>query len=328
MLYVILLIFLSMFFLAVAILPKVLSDGRQINRMNKYVSPEYINAYSSNTGEKRSREKHTYSGKSILKLIGKNLGRINVLKSYTRFIQKDIIRAGILIKGEEFLAFQLLISIIVVALTYNIRNSIAMSLPLGLVAGVAPLFYIGFKKKLRLNNFSKQLSDTIVLISNSLKAGHSFLQAIEVASNEMPDPISREFRILINEMQLGISTEEALTNLSERVENEDLELLVTAVLIQRQIGGNLSEILDNISSTIRGRVKLKGEISALTAQGRMSGIIVSLLPFALAGLLIIINPTYFTPMISNPIGIIMMLVGIVSEVIGMLLIKKIVDIKL
>ena len=133
----------------------------------------------------------------------------------------------------------------------------------------------------------------------------------QARANEMPDPISREFRILINEMQLGISTEEALTNLSERVENEDLELLVTAVLIQRQIGGNLSEILDNISSTIRGRVKLKGEISALTAQGRMSGIIVSLLPFALAGLLIIINPTYFTPMISNPIGIIMMLVGIV-----------------
>ena len=143
----------------------------------------------------------------------------------------------------------------------------------------------------------------------------------------MPDPISLEFKKLLKELRLGASTERALENLVLRVESDDLELVINAVMIQREIGGNLSEILDNISETIRERVRLKGEIRTLTAQGRISGIVVSILPIAFGFILHLLNPEYMTPLFSNPNGIMILSISFISQIIGIILVNQIVKIE-
>jgi len=192
----------------------------------------------------------------------------------------------------------------------------------------SPIIILKGKIRQRIKEISNQLGDTIILIANSLRAGYSFLQAIETVAEEMPDPIRKEFRILLKEMNLGISTEQALLNLVNRVPSRDLDLVVTAVLIQRQIGGNLSEILDNISTTIRQRVKLKGEIKTLTAQGRMSGWIIALLPVALGMILYAMNKEYIQLLFTNSLGQMMLLLAVVMELIGVIIIRGIVNIEM
>jgi tight adherence protein B len=204
--------------------------------------------------------------------------------------------------------------------------------PLPVLIGVAagyllPMLTLRIKAARRVRQFNDQLADALVLVSNSLRTGYSFLQAIELVSREMAPPIGVEFARLLKEMSLGVTTEEALANLGERVASDDLELVITAVLIQRQVGGNLAEVLDNIAGTIRERIKLKGEVRTLTAQGRISGLIIGALPFALAALLYVINPQYMMALFTHPLGIAMVVYALVSMAIGMMAVWKIVNIE-
>ncbi len=144
----------------------------------------------------------------------------------------------------------------------------------------------------RLNKFNDQLSDMLNLMVNGLRAGYSTLQALEAVSRELPSPICEEFRRVVQEMQLGISMEAALANLLRRIPSDDLDFVITAINVQREVGGNLSEILDTISFTIRERVRIKGEIRVITAQVRVSGIILSLIPVGLTVVLWFLNPEY------------------------------------
>src|SRR5665811_881539 len=155
----------------------------------------------------------------------------------------------------------------------------------------------------RLNSFNKQLPDTITLLANALRAGSSFLQAIELVVRESRPPISTEFQRVIREVNLGLPFEQALENMVRRVESEDLDLMATAISIQYQVGGNLAEILDSIAYTIRERVRIKGEIRTLTAQQRMSGYVVALLPIALVGFLTVIAPNFMAPMLDPEVNI-------------------------
>ena len=148
--------------------------------------------------------------------------------------------------------------------------------------------------------FNKQLPDTITLIANALRAGSSFLQAIELVVRESRPPVSTEFGRVIREVNLGLPFEQALENMVRRVRSDDLELMATAISIQHQVGGNLAEILDSIAYTIRERVRIKGEIRTLTAQQRLSGYVVGFLPIALAGFLFIAAPNFMEPMFLNP----------------------------
>ncbi len=166
---------------------------------------------------------------------------------------------------------------------------------LGAVIGFQiPKMYLNSTAKKRINNFDNQLSDTLNLWVNSLRSGYSVLQGMEAIATELPPPVSREFERVVQEVRLGLGMEEALNNMYNRVPSEDLDLVITAVNIQREVGGNLAEILDTISYTIRERVRIKGEVRTLTAQGRISGWVVGLLPLALAGLLYMINRPYMT----------------------------------
>ena len=205
----------------------------------------------------------------------------------------------------------------------------------GAVLGfILPRWYLRRRQGKRINQFNKQLPDTITLIANALRAGSSFLQAIELVVREARPPISTEFARVIREVNLGLPFEQALENLVRRVRSEDLELMVTAISIQYTVGGNLAEILDSIAYTIRERVRIKGEIRTLTAQQRMSGYVVAFLPIALVGFLTVIAPSFMEPMLDPevnvagiPTGIILFAIGGFMMFIGFMFIRRIVDIE-
>ncbi|HLE82017.1 MAG TPA: type II secretion system F family protein, partial [Dehalococcoidia bacterium] len=163
--------------------------------------------------------------------------------------------------------------------------------------------------------------------SNSLKSGYSFNQGLEVVTREMPSPIADEFRQVLVEMNMGGNTEEALNNLVKRVPSYDIDLMVTAFIIQRQVGGNLAEVLDNIAHTIRERIRILGEVSARTAQARLSGYVVGGMPFFLMGAISVTNPAYLAEMLASPLGIIMLGAAMGMELVGFILIQKIVTIE-
>lgn len=253
--------------------------------------------------------------------------QIFAAREFTRKVEAELLKADIPLRGEEFVMINFLIMTglggLMIAIT---RNAIIGWV--GVVIGfIVPQFVVKRIKLKRVQKFNSQIGDSLVVMSNSLRAGFSFLQAMELVSREMPAPISVEFGRTLREMNLGTPTEEALVGLTKRIESEDLDLVITAVLIQRQVGGNLAEVLDGISHTIRERIRIKGEIRTLTAQGRISGMIVGALPLAIGLVLSVINPKYIGTLFVNPIGWVMMTVGVISMTIGIALIKKIVDIK-
>jgi tight adherence protein B len=208
-------------------------------------------------------------------------------------IARDLARADLKFKvGEYFVLIG--VSIFLTALIlWFIGNRHPISAGLGAIVGAfIPGFYVRSQQKKRLQKFNDQLSDMLNLMVNGLRAGYSTMQAMEAISRELPSPISDEFRRVVQEMQIGIPMESALENLLRRIPSEDLDFVVTAINVQREVGGNLSEILDTISFTIRERVRIKGEIRVLTAQVRTSGSILSLLPFGLVVVLWFLNPEY------------------------------------
>jgi tight adherence protein B len=197
-----------------------------------------------------------------------------------------------------------------------------------------PRFWLNRRKAGRLGAFNKQLPDTITLIANALRAGSSFLQAIELVVRESRPPISTEFGRVIREVNLGLPFDQALENMVRRVRSDDLELMATAISIQHQVGGNLAEILDSIAFTIRERVRIQGEIRTLTAQQRLSGYVVGFLPIGLAAFLFIGAPGFMDPMFDNPpgllglpAGMIILFIGGFMMFIGFLAIRRIVDIE-
>jgi tight adherence protein B len=172
-------------------------------------------------------------------------------------------------------------------------NRHPVSALIGVVGGAfAPRMYVKRQQKKRLQKFNDQLSDVLNLMVNGLRAGYSTMQAMEAISKELPPPISDEFRRVVQEMQIGITMEAALQNLLRRIPSEDLDFMITAINVQREVGGNLAEILDNISYTIRERVRIKGEVRVLTSQVRTSGSVLSLIPFGLTLILWFLNPEY------------------------------------
>lgn len=183
------------------------------------------------------------------------------------------------------------------------------------------------KQKQRQDAFLKQIVDALTLMCSSLRAGYSFIQAMETVSKEMPPPIGEEFGQAVHEMSLGVTVEESLMAMVERVELDDLELLVTAVLVQRQVGGNLAEVLEKIAYTIRERIRIQGEIRTLTAQGRISGWVIGMLPMGLALMISMVNPQYMSVLITRPIGWVLLGFGLVNQLIGVLLIRKIIQIE-
>jgi tight adherence protein B len=269
-----------------------------------------------------------------------SLNRVVENRDFGANLARDIARADLHLKPSEFLAIWAA-SIVGVPVLFFVLSFVlpALGNPLFLLIGVLigflmPRFWLARRRSGRLNAFNKQLPDTITLVANALRAGSSFLQAIELVVRETRPPISIEFARVIREVNLGLPFEQALENMVRRVRSDDLELMATAIAIQHQVGGNLAEILDSIAYTIRERIRIKGEIRTLTAQQRLSGYVVAGLPIFLAGFLFVGAPGFMDPMFDSrasiiglPAGVIILALGGVMMFIGFMVIRRIVDIE-
>jgi tight adherence protein B len=242
-------------------------------------------------------------------------------------LQAILRQADLKISVYRFVTSTLIGGFVTGLLAYLFSGSlIAMLLTTGL-AMAGPFFYVMHKRRRRFRAFTEQLPDALELMTRSLQAGHSFSSALQMVATEMPEPIAREFGKTYEEQNLGLNIKAALENMAERVPILDLKLCVTAVLIQREIGGNLSEVLRNIGHTIRERFRIQGEIRVKSAQARLSGAIVSTLPFFMFFWINLVNPDYMKPMYEHPWGYWILGAGIGMQFIGWLIIKKIVNIQ-
>ncbi|MGI6035855.1 MAG: type II secretion system F family protein [Limnochordia bacterium] len=245
-----------------------------------------------------------------------------------RGLELELQKADIPLKGAEFLTLNILTFLLpLIGISFLKGGFSALALAGGLFGALLPRLYLLQRQRGRLARFNTQIADALVLTANSLRAGYSFLQSMEITAREMQPPISSEFARALKEMNLGMPTEEALEATAKRVGSDDLDLVVTAVIIQRQVGGNLARILENIAETIRERVRIKGEIKTLTAQGRISGVIITLLPLGIGLFIFTINPGYLKALFTHPLGKLMLGLGLVGQLLGMLIIRKIVNIE-
>jgi tight adherence protein B len=257
-------------------------------------------------------------------------------RGFTGKIKQRIARADIKLRVTEYIALQFLVALLLGVVGYYLMGGWFMA-GVGAVFGLfVPRTYCNFAAKRRLQAFDSQLSDTLNLWVNALRSGYSVLQGMEAVATELPKPVSSEFERVVQEIRLGLSVSQALDNMLRRVPSEDLDLVITAVNIQREVGGNLADILGIISFTIRERVRIKGEIRTLTAQGRASGWIITLLPVVLGGVLFLINPDYMgqltsrePPIILNVLPCGWLVIGFSLMMIGAgaVAIQKIVDIE-
>jgi tight adherence protein B len=206
--------------------------------------------------------------------------------------------------------------------------ALAMSVTFAILLGSIPLLYVWWMRRGRLKKFEGQLGEALELVARALRAGHSLASGMNVVQTEMPTPISKEFGRVFEEQNLGIPIEQALRNLSDRIPNLDLKFFVTAVCIQRQTGGDLAEILDKIGYIIRERFKIMGMVQALTGEGRLSGVVLIAMPFALLILMMQISPGYVDDLWVHPMGRQMSLGAIISMIVGAWWINKIVNIKI
>jgi tight adherence protein B len=268
------------------------------------------------------------------------LSRVIEAQGFTSRLATDLARADLKMKPAEYLIVWAItpIGFVFVAFILGIvfeglRNPVAL-VAVFLIGLYAPRFYLKRRQAGRIKAFAAQLPDTITLLANSLRAGSSFLQGMELVTREARPPISEEFERVVRDMQLGLALHPALNNLVRRVASEDLELMVTAIQIQSQVGGNLATVLDAIAHTIRERIRIYGEIQTLTAMQRYSGYVITLLPIGLAGILFLISPSYISIMLEKPpamfglpMGVVFFGIGLISMGIGYLFIRRIVDIK-
>lgn len=286
------------------------------------------------------RAEHSADGGAPESVVVAGLSRVIERQDLATRLSTDLARADLKMKPAEFLIawaatpFLFLSAAYVIGFIFPGFQNIVALIGFFLVGMYAPRFYLKRRQAKRLKVFGTQLPDTITLLANSLRAGSSFLQGIELVTREARPPISEEFERVVREMQLGMALQPALNNLVRRVASEDLELMVTAIQIQSQVGGNLATVLDSIAFTIRERIRIIGEINTLTAMQRYSGYVITLLPVGLGIILLLISPSYMAVMFESPpelfglpMGVVFFIVGLISMGIGYLLIRRIVDIK-
>lgn len=252
-------------------------------------------------------------------------------KGKRTFISKDfseyILSSGIKLTPAEFMYIWLGLVFGPMILLILLQVPALSIVAVAAIGFVLPPFFLNRARSKTQDLFTKQLGEALVIMGNAVRGGFSFRQAMDGVARDMQPPISTEFAKTIREINYGVTQEEALKHLTERMKNSDLDLLICAVLISAKVGGNLSEILDIIASTIKDRIRIKQEVKVLTASGRISSLIIGLLPVFIVVVLMILNPGYFTNFINSTLGVILLVVSVVMEIIGFALIRKISDIR-
>lgn len=314
---IVLLIFISVF-AGVWILSSVfMNRNRPANRLEDWMSEA-----AGGVVQEERRE-----SSSLIQRLGARVERTGIGKNINDKTRWELVRADIPLTGYEFNVVRGGFAVAFSLLGYSLSRNILWVVPVALVVWMIPMIFVKRKKAKRYQMFASQLGDAMGILSNSLRAGFSFMQAVSSVARETAEPMSKEFGRLTKEMSMGLTTEKAFENLLNRVQQDDLELLVTAILIQKEVGGNLAEILDTIGKTIRERIRIKGELKTLTAQGKLSGMVIGGIPLFLGLALYFMNREYLMLLFTNPIGQFLFGMAVFNEIIGMIMIKKIVSIE-
>ena len=270
----------------------------------------------------KERKTLTERLKELLRSGGKLLSNIR----HARGLDFKMQKAGIPLLGTEFLLLLGISFFLTIIIALIVSKKLYVGFMVAIVVVMAEWIYVLLKIDRREATFTNQLGDCLMMVANALRAGFSFLQAMEMISKEMEPPISEEFVHVMRDISLGASVERALDDMDKRVSSPDFSLVVTAVLIQQQVGGDLAHILDTISGTIQDRIRMRREVRTLTAQGRMSGWVLAALPFALGAFISVINPSYIEPLFTERIGQMAIAFGVVMVLLGFFVIQRIVDI--
>lgn len=288
-----------------------------INRLDLYTAEEEV--FDSNQ-DISFRE-------FIINLIG-SIGNKISRKNYLDEKRRKLNQAYVFMRVEEFIAISLVSAGVLFVLLFSLSKKWYIAL-LGIFLGYKiPDIYIESLKKKRMKKLNSQLPEALSIISNGLRAGFSFTQAMNVAANEMDTPIRDEFLRVIRDNAIGKTMDEALLTFSDRTDDDDIDMLITALIIQRKVGGNLAEILDTIGETIRDRMRIRGEVRTLTAQGRLSALVISILPFGVALFIFIMNPSYILELFKSTFGIFMVVGALIAQISGIFIIMKMANIEI
>lgn len=247
---------------------------------------------------------------------------------HARGLDFKLQKAGIPLLGTEFLILLGLSAFLSAAIIFVVTKKLFAGILVAIVVVVAEWVYVLLKTSRREAAFTNQLGDCLMMVANAMRAGFSFLQAMDLVAKEMEPPISDEFKHVMRDISLGTSVERALDDMDKRVGSPDFSLVVTAVLIQQQVGGDLAHILDTISDTIQDRIRMRREVHTLTSQGRISGYVLGVLPFALGAFISITNPGYIEPLFTERLGQIAIGIAVVMVIIGFIIIQRIVNIEI
>lgn len=243
-------------------------------------------------------------------------------------IDRRLRQADLEVRVGTFVLLSLFLLVAGIVAGNYLRWPPVLGLAVGLALFAIPNLYVGIKRRLRVRRFMNHFPDALEMFARSLRAGHSFTGAIQLVAQEMPDPVGTEFRKVFEEQNLGMPLRQALIGMTERVDALDVRFFATAVLIQRETGGNLAEIIDKISYVIRERFRIQGQLRIFTTQARMTGFILMFLPIGVALLIGIFNAEYLKPLWYERTGKIMVATAVVMQVLGMLAIRKIIRIKI
>lgn len=251
------------------------------------------------------------------------LERIELVRPLVRLIRQ----AGLNKRVGEILLYMPLLACLGFLLTALMTDNVLLDLAVGAVAGASPLLVLQRLRRIRGQRFSEQLPDALDLIRAALQAGHGLLSAFAVVADEFPDPVAAEFREITEQMRLGLPMRDALYGLGERIDDPNIPILIVGVLVAQEVGGNLAEVVDNISYTIRERFKLLREMRVMTAQGRLSGMVLTALPFLVGLFMYFMNPQYFAPLLQTHTGHYMLAYAFVSILVGHVMIQRLVRIR-
>jgi tight adherence protein B len=286
-----------------------------------------LRRYGGRAYQLTDEEQKQAASVAVTQLLAKRVEASISGRTFAAALQTDLARANLKLTVGEFLIMQVAAASVVGMLAWLISGALFVGSIFGALGWFIPKIWLGRRQAGRLKAFNNQLGDTISLMSNSLRSGLSLVQSMEMISREAEAPISEEFQRVVREIGLGVGPQEALIHLGRRVASDDLELLVIAILVQFEIGGNLSRILDSIASTIRERVKLQGEIRTMSAQGRMAGWVLSGLPVAIGGLLMLIAPSYMGALFTPGPWLVLPVAGLIGVIMGSVVINKLVAIE-
>lgn len=314
----------------------------QLFRARKVAVQERLQTYTSTqltTGLVGQADEAELTLSPVGRILRRSFG-----KNYFERVEESLIRADVPLRPSEYILTRLILGATGFLVGYLRVGTFIGAIILGIVGFLLPFIYVKFRQSRRTNKFNEQLANVLMLMTNSLRAGYSFVKSLEVAANEMVPPISKELAKIFREVNLGYTMEEAMQRAAKRIGSEDFNVVVSAYLVQKEVGGSLADVMEKVAETIRERFKLQGEIRVMTSQGKLSGLVVGFLPFVVAILLLLVAPDYFKQLFNPdvalkvptpfqheptpvPVGFFLLAFGLTLQAIGVGLIWKIVNIK-